>query len=825
MPDTEKREEGKGLPKGSSGMPASGPANDEVQEAQSSSSLGAEEQPAEAGGEASHSAEDVTGGQSIGDFADSVVSGLEQASLGGENENTDLHALDLEHMSEAFFAGWGSADEDAGDARSDGRQADMQTLSEVTLSSLAPDNRDQPVFSGRDAGAPGEMSRMSMSSWSASEGAASSSGRGQTEGRGFGMASDVSLASWGASEGMGSDSAAYEGEPEEDPQQQMGVQTLAGLGLQTGAAFSDYAPAPGGDPGKHDELADAVDSALRSVYGDQPAKPAAKSFPRQAAAEEKSAPSLVWDRNSDSPGDDLTPQEVIYNYFDYNPGDEDSRPAREPEPQGDGLTPQEVILNYFDYQGAQNGNGYPSAGRPAARDYEEPIALRPVSEPAVSLRRAPQPEERPVHRDEWRPAHREEWGPPQRDEWRPAHRDEWTQQAPQPQQYSGPPSFPVPGPVLPPAPSAAHVSAQESSRLLGAAAIGLMGGIAIAASLAAFLIYGPHPAAVKIPGIGDLRLDRDEQGYGRTLQDEAAGGGAGAPAAMQSQILASDTVAAPGQPAPLAITVNSQQPFEKMLVSISGVPEGARLSAGVDTGNGSWLIAPRRLNGLTINLPAGSPSTVALEAQLLDSNARTPLSTQAKFSVRVTQLGGTVSPAYPGTGSRAAPAGQPQAAGSYPFTTQILSNPPAAASVQPPVPKPSHRTQFPAPAPQPRRHAAVAPQPAAAPAPKPFTSRPVRRATPRPEAESLIREGNKHMREGDIVGARQLYQKALAFGDAEAALAMGRSFDPIYFARIQNRNADPDAAKAFDWYKQAMDAGASQTAMVRIENLKHFLNE
>ena len=146
-----------------------------------------------------------------------------------------------------------------------------------------------------------------------------------------------------------------------------------------------------------------------------------------------------------------------------------------------------------------------------------------------------------------------------------------------------------------------------------------MGGIAIAASLAAFLIYGPHPAAVEIPGIGNLRLDHDEQGYGRTLPEEAAREPARtrarAPVEMSSEILAADAVAVPGQPTPLAITIRSPQPAEKMLVSIAGVPEGARLSAGVDTGGGNWLVAPRRLNGLTINLPAGSPDVVSLEAQ------------------------------------------------------------------------------------------------------------------------------------------------------------------------------------------------------------------
>ncbi len=271
MPDTEKREEGKGLSKGASGMPASGPGKDEAQAAQSSSSLGVEEQAAEAGGEALHSPADVTGGQSIGDFADSVVSGLEHASLGGgEKESAGLHDLDLEHMSEAFFAGWGNADGDAGDAHGGGQHANMRTLSEVSLSSLASGSRDPAGHSGQETAGQADLSHMSMPSWSASEGAASSTSRGQAEGRGFSMASDVSLASWGASEGMGAGGSAFEGEPEEEPEHQMGgMQTLAGLGLQTGTAFADYDAAPGSDPSKHDELADAVESALRSVYGDR----------------------------------------------------------------------------------------------------------------------------------------------------------------------------------------------------------------------------------------------------------------------------------------------------------------------------------------------------------------------------------------------------------------------------------------------------------------------------------------------------------------------------------------------------------------------------
>jgi hypothetical protein len=188
--------------------------------------------------------------------------------------------------------------------------------------------------------------------------------------------------------------------------------------------------------------------------------------------------------------------------------------------------------------------------------------------------------------------------------------------------------------------------------------------IMIAVILGTLLIYGPLPAAVKIPGIGNLRLDRDEQGYGRSMQKEAARQpqpsassypfttqilSPPAPVGMSSEILAADAVAVPGQPTPLTITIRSPQPFEKMLVSIAGVPEGGRLNTGVDTGGGNWLLSPRRLNGLTIKLPAYARDAVSLEVQLLDSNARTPLSAKGTLSIRVVQADSAALPrsSYP----------------------------------------------------------------------------------------------------------------------------------------------------------------------------------
>src|SRR5262249_30010335 len=131
-----------------------------------------------------------------------------------------------------------------------------------------------------------------------------------------------------------------------------------------------------------------------------------------------------------------------------------------------------VILNYFDYSpggnSAAQGNAQPAHGR--ASPHEDSASKFVRSRPEQT---APQ---------------QRNWGAQDY----PAYRPERAQAEAKTGQYDGPPSYSYP---VPAAPSAASRPggrpAHESSKLLGAAAIGLMGGIAIAASLAAFLIYGP----------------------------------------------------------------------------------------------------------------------------------------------------------------------------------------------------------------------------------------------------------------------------------------------------------------------------------------------
>jgi hypothetical protein len=544
-----------------------------------------------------------------------------------------------------------------------------------------------------------------------------------------------------------------------------GLRSLSEISLASGASAEvDEAGASDAEASaKHDELADAVQSALANVYGNPssasarpPAAPADAAF---ALPPEILEPDAGW----------TTPEAAASS--------------------DDNLSPQDVILNYFNYDpNAQNG------------DVRSPGAVMGA------------------------PGYDDAFGP--RDEYRPAqHQSQWPGSLAQSAAYDGEPAYPVPAGFTA-EPTAATASERESSRLLGAAAIGLVGGIAIAASLAVFVIssYGP---GVQTGAGANRALDASEPGYGRRPRGEGeidtSRNAAETPAAEEPALIAaSDIVATPGQPSALAIGVKPERSAEQTLISITGVPDGARLNAGVDAGGGNWLLPPRRLNGLTINLPAGASDTL-LGVQLLDSNVRTPLSEKKQFAVRVASAKPEPATfiAGPQSGSpdgAAFPEIKPVQAFAAPsFNTQTVPAP-AAARIAPPQPQQqtadlSFRTQtIPAPASQP---AALQRQPAFAPG----------KGASQTEIEDLIREGNKRMREGDILEARQLYQKAVMLGDPEAALAMGRSYDPIYFARIDRKNAEPDAAKAFDWYRRAMDGGASQTAKVRIENLKHFLNE
>jgi hypothetical protein len=121
---------------------------------------------------------------------------------------------------------------------------------------------------------------------------------------------------------------------------------------------------------------------------------------------------------------------------------------------------------------------------------------------------------------------------------------------------------------------------------------------------------------------------------------------------------------------------------------------------------------------------------------------------------------------------------------------------PAAAAL--PVPAPSPVTA-PSSAPVPQ------PEPPAPPAKPAETLAPDLMA-------ALMRRGEQSLILGDIAAARLLFQRAADAGNARAALALGKTYDPDYLAANPGQAERPDPARAAAWYRKAGGLGDPQAA-------------
>ena len=77
------------------------------------------------------------------------------------------------------------------------------------------------------------------------------------------------------------------------------------------------------------------------------------------------------------------------------------------------------------------------------------------------------------------------------------------------------------------------------------------------------------------------------------------------------------------------------------------------------------------------------------------------------------------------------------------------------------------------------------------------------------EIAALVKRGKDFVTNGDLVSARLLLQRAAEAGSAEAALALGETFDPLVFQRLHVIGIEPDAASAQKWYQRAAELGSA----------------
>jgi TPR repeat protein len=83
------------------------------------------------------------------------------------------------------------------------------------------------------------------------------------------------------------------------------------------------------------------------------------------------------------------------------------------------------------------------------------------------------------------------------------------------------------------------------------------------------------------------------------------------------------------------------------------------------------------------------------------------------------------------------------------------------------------------------------------------------------EIDTLIRRGKNLLNDGDFAAARVLFERA---GSADAALALGSTYDPNVIKRLGAIMVKPDVEKARKWYQLAADRG-SAAASLQLANL------
>lgn len=82
----------------------------------------------------------------------------------------------------------------------------------------------------------------------------------------------------------------------------------------------------------------------------------------------------------------------------------------------------------------------------------------------------------------------------------------------------------------------------------------------------------------------------------------------------------------------------------------------------------------------------------------------------------------------------------------------------------------------------------------------------------------LLNRGKAFLNDGDVVSARLVLRRAAEAGSAEAALALGASYDPLVIKQTGAVGVQSDAEQARQWYQRAAALG-SNAASRQLANL------
>jgi len=110
--------------------------------------------------------------------------------------------------------------------------------------------------------------------------------------------------------------------------------------------------------------------------------------------------------------------------------------------------------------------------------------------------------------------------------------------------------------------------------------------------------------------------------------------------------------------------------------------------------------------------------------------------------------------------------------------------------------------------------------PPAVPAAPSARARPSQPQLDRDEIAVLVARGKELISEGDFTAARVLLQRAAEAPDANAALVLAATYDPILLRELKVYGIAPDIILARSWYLKAQELGSAEAAR-RLEAMAH----
>jgi hypothetical protein len=289
-----------------------------------------------------------------------------------------------------------------------------------------------------------------------------------------------------------------------------------------------------------------------------------------------------------------------------------------------------------------------------------------------------------------------------------------------------------------------------------------------------------------------------------------------------------------GEPTPLGLAVHG--PSEQAIIYLTDLMPGMELSVGNPVDSRAWEIPATQLDYAWIAPPQSFVGAVDLVAEL-----RLPDGTIADR--QILQLAWLLPMSQ-------APAARPVQERSalptiLPETVQAKGDPEQAIPTSPPRPvnrKGAAAVPSISPAPVQVQQAQAAPSasvrnrgeigtaPSILPEPiqlKPDRPQietpdssppPLRRQQDSQEIMVLLKRGKDLMAAGDLAAARVVLRKAADANNAEAALALAATYDPLVLRELKVYGFMPDAAMARVWYEKATELGSS-AAPRRLEML------